>query len=97
MSVDIAVSTSEALDLLRRRGHDLIITDMRRGADDRAGLKLLDEISGVASATPVVLFAAAFDPTDGVDPRLFAWTTDVDEVVHLVIDVMERRRFGGVI
>ncbi len=43
---------------------------------------------------PVVLHSAGFDPRLAVDPMVFAATNRVDDVVHYVIDLMERARIA---
>ncbi|WDZ82765.1 response regulator [Micromonospora cathayae] len=95
MTVDLARSTEEALTRIDRHGYDLLITDVRRGDDDQAGIRLVTEVARRRPALPIVIFTAGFDPRRGVDPAVFAYTTDVDEVVHYVIDIMERLRFGS--
>ncbi|QSB14726.1 response regulator [Natronosporangium hydrolyticum] len=99
MTVDIEQSTASAMTLARSRPYDLVITDMRRDNEhpaDRAGITLVHELRGYGVQAPVVIFATAFDPRLGVDPAIFAYTNTADELVHLVIDIMERVKFGAV-
>ncbi len=44
---------------------------------------------------PVVVHAQNFNPERGVDSRIFAGTNNPVEVVHYVIDLMERIRFAA--
>jgi CheY-like chemotaxis protein len=97
MIVDTAVSTDEALRDLQRWSYDLVITDMRRDNEDpagTAGIALIDAIHQRGFRLPVVVYAAAFDPQLGVHPGIFAYTNAVDDLVHYVIDLMERIKFG---
>ncbi|WP_432958707.1 response regulator [Micromonospora haikouensis] len=96
MRVEIAVTTEEALTALSRRTYDLLITDMRRGNDGQAGQRLVEEMAARGMTLPIVLFTLNFDPRRGVHPSVFAYTTAVDELLHFVIDIMERVRFARV-
>jgi CheY-like chemotaxis protein len=98
MTVDIARSTSEALPLARSRAYDLVITDMRRDTEQpsaNAGITIINQLHDHGVPAPVIVFAAHFDPSLGVHPAIFAYTNTADELVHFVIDIMERVRFGA--
>lgn len=100
MIVDTPNSTDEAMVHLRDRSYDLIITDMRRDTEvpaETAGMTLLGAMKERRIRLPVVVFAAAFDPRLGVDPAIFAYTNDFDDLVQYVIDVMERIQFGVIL
>ncbi|MBO3751016.1 response regulator [Streptosporangiaceae bacterium NEAU-GS5] len=94
MTVDEALSTEEALVLLDRRSYDLVISDIHRGVDDQAGIKMLEAFRARGIDLPVIIHAARFDPRMGVDPMIFGGTNRTNEVVHYVIDIMERVRLG---
>jgi CheY-like chemotaxis protein len=97
MTVDIARSTSEAMSLARRRPYDLVITDMRRDTEQPAadaGMTLVNKLREYGVPAPIIVFAAGFDPSLGVHPAIFAYTNAADELVHFVIDIMERVKFG---
>lgn len=98
MVVDIARSTDEGLELLRRRSYDLVLTDMHRETEkpaSTAGLTLINKIEGLRIRLPIVISAAQFDPQRGVHPAVFGYTNEPNEVVNLVIDIMERIKFGA--
>ncbi|MFI5978537.1 response regulator [Streptomyces sp. NPDC051452] len=94
MEVDTALSTDEALMDLRRHSYDIILSDIGRAGDPQAGITLLDELEQLGIDTPAVLFTAWFDDTTGSPRRAFAVTEVPDEVVHYVIDLMERARLS---
>ena len=89
---DLAVSTDDALGSLGRRAYDLVITDVQRGTEDDAGIQMLGHFRTWEIRLPVIIFAARFDPTLGIDPMIFGYANRYDELIHLVIDVMERTR-----
>ncbi|UFQ16542.1 MULTISPECIES: response regulator [Streptomyces] len=95
MVVDTARSTAEGLTALRHGSHDIILSDMDRDGDPRAGITMLRELEDAGVDLPVVVHAQNFNPELGVDSRIFAGTNNPVEVVHYVIDLMERIRFAA--
>jgi len=63
MTVDLSLSTEDALARVATRGpYDLIISDMSRPPDDRAGYTLLDALRGAGDQTPYVIYSGSRDP-----------------------------------
>lgn len=95
MHIDLAPSTEEAVPLFRRRPYDVIISDLDREGDPQAGVKMLRILEQYNVSVPVLIYAGRFDPERGVDRRIFAATTAPLELVHYVIDLMERSRLSS--
>lgn len=98
MTVDLAESTLEAMRLGRSRQYDLVITDMRRDTEQpagTAGVTLIDALQEARLQLPVIVYALAFDPRLGVHPAIFAYTGAIDDLIHYVIDIMERVKFSA--
>ncbi|MEU1705063.1 response regulator [Streptomyces sp. NPDC005706] len=95
MHVDVVVSTDEATPLLRRRPYDIVISDIDRDGDPQAGINMLRMLEQYNIDAPVLIYAGDFDPERGVDRRIFAATTIPVDLVHYVIDLMERARLGS--
>ncbi|QKW07085.1 response regulator [Streptomyces sp. NA04227] len=95
MEIDLALSTEEATPLFRRRPYDIIISDIDRDGDQRAGIKMLRKLEQYSVYAPVLIYAGRFDPERGIDQRIFAGTTVPVDLVHYVIDLMERARMGS--
>jgi len=93
MTVRTARSTAEGLAEARLGQIDLVITDLRRGDASDAGYDLVSHLVKEEIDAPVILYTLAFDPLRGVHPGIFGYTTAYDELIHLVIDVVERLRF----
>jgi CheY-like chemotaxis protein len=55
----ISTSTQDALEKLRSRKFDVIISDMGRPPDPRAGYTLLDEIRRLGMTTPYIIYAGS--------------------------------------
>lgn len=58
----IATSTDDALMQIQEHAPDLIISDMGRPPDSRAGYTLLDELRRHRDDVPVVIYASSRDP-----------------------------------
>jgi CheY-like chemotaxis protein len=56
---DLALSTNEALEKLKRRSYDAIISDMGRPPDPRAGYTLLDKLRESGDRTPFIIYAGS--------------------------------------
>jgi CheY-like chemotaxis protein len=85
-----AESTEEALDILMNRHFDLVISDMARGDEAAAGIKLLNKLRGQSNSIPVIFYIGVFDPEKGAPARAFGITNRPDELLHLALDALER-------
>ena len=97
MVVHVVRSTDEALARARASTYDLVITDMWRDTEHpscTAGLTLMDAMARRRHRPPIIIWAAQFDPKLGMHPAAFGYAKHANELVHLVIDVMERAKFG---
>lgn len=95
MRVDTVHSTGEARVALGHGSYDIILSDMERHGDSQAGIEMLRELERMVIGLPVLIHAVNFDSELGVDRRIFAGTNKPVEIVHYVIDLMERARFGA--
>lgn len=59
VSFVLASSTEEALDLLAKHRFDVVISDMGRPPDARAGYTLLDQLRASGNKTPFVIYAGS--------------------------------------
>ena len=89
--VESVSNNDEALALLADpEDHiDLVISDIRRGAD-RAGLILLDELRTARTAVPLIFYVGRVSPDRPIPPGAFGITARPDELLDLVMDAMER-------
>jgi CheY-like chemotaxis protein len=58
----LSTSTDDALDQIHRRPFDLIISDMGRPPDSRAGYTLLDKLRSDGNRTPFIIYAGSRAP-----------------------------------
>jgi CheY-like chemotaxis protein len=91
--VDIALSTEEALFMTAHMEYDVIISDMKRGADINAGRELLEQLLIHRYAVPVVYYIGRVDRRLGSTGG-YAITDRPDELLHYLFDVLERRKTG---
>jgi CheY-like chemotaxis protein len=87
-----AESTEKALEILKSRHFDLVISDMARGDENTAGLEFLEQFRKVDKTTPVIFYLGEFDPKRGVPAQAFGITNRPDELLHLTLDVLERKK-----
>lgn len=90
VQIDITVSTEEAISFLEHKTYHAIISDMnRRGIPDE-GLRMLRIVP--ASAPPMVFYTFDLTKSLGVPPGAFGITNQPDELMHLLLDILERTR-----
>lgn len=95
--IDLAKSTTEALELLRKRSYDLIISDLGRKSsaedDPNAGLTLLDRVRAERISLPYIIYAGSRAITER-DRILAAGATDSinspTELVDAIVNALGR-------
>jgi len=90
--VDFAKNTEDALELLKNGKYDCIISDMDRDGDPEAGTKMLSELKKKCCNLRVIIYLGHYDADKGIPPGAFGITDRPDELLHLTLDVMGRRR-----
>jgi CheY-like chemotaxis protein len=86
-----SLDTTDALEKLERNTYDVIISDMGRPPDNRAGLTLLEELQKHGIRTPVVIYAStrAMQHKSDITKRGgFGATSDPQELFELVINAV---------
>jgi hypothetical protein len=92
ISVDLARSTEEALNMLARGDYDGMISDMARGAVQDEGIRFLKEAMSRRLFVWTVFYVGVTDPSSGVPPGAFGITNRPDFLLHYVMDILERER-----
>lgn len=59
ISFVLSTSTEDALDQIGRRSFELIISDMGRPTDPKAGYTLLDKLRAIGNRTPFIIYAGS--------------------------------------
>ena len=89
---DIATSTGAGMAALRTNVYDLVISDMRRGSAPDEGLVLLEKMRKIGFPQRVVFYVGTADPEKGRPAGSFGITDRPDELLHLIMDILERQR-----
>lgn len=92
VEVTTATDTRRALERLQAEPYDLILSDIARGPRENEGVAALPALRSVAPDTPVVFYVGVLDERRGPPPGCAGITNRPDELLHLVLDVLERRR-----
>ncbi len=90
--VDQVRSTAEALNRLLGRSFDLVLSDIHRDDRSDAGMELLARLRGSECPAPVVFYVGQMNDTQGVPVGAFGIADQPEPLLHLVLDVLERRR-----
>jgi CheY-like chemotaxis protein len=92
ISVDLSTSTDDALDRLEKDGpYDVIISDMGRPPDDRAGYTLLNALRAKGDRTPFIIYASSRDPEhfdEAVRQGALGTTNMPTELLDMVVQAL---------
>lgn len=69
VSFMLATSTDEALDKLKKKKFDVVISDMGRPPDQRAGYTLLENLRAAGNRTPFIIYAGSNAPEHKAEAR----------------------------
>ncbi len=84
----VSKSTEDALQKLQKRSFSLIISDMGRPQDDRAGYTLLEEVRNSGNDTPFLLYTGSNAPkhkAEAINRGAQGSTNDPNELFELVL------------
>lgn len=73
-------------------GYDLILSDIARPPDHPSGLDLLAKLNEQTRRPPLIFYITQVDVRKPVPVGAFGLTNRPDELLHLVIDALERSR-----
>jgi len=85
-------TTRSATACLERESFDLIISDIDREGRATAGIDALPSIGKAGRGAPIVLYITQYAPDRGVPAGAFGITARPDDLLHLCMDCVERRR-----
>ncbi len=88
--VDTTISTEEAKVMLSRARYDLILSDIGRGEEATAGIDFAKELARNPKSPPVIIYTVKAEKT--LPEGTFGITDRPDELVHLVLDLLARKR-----
>ncbi len=94
VSFALARSTDEALQQLRSRSFDVVISDMGRPPDFHAGITLINEMTSLGIRIPTIIYASrralAGAPQEELK-KAFGFTTRANELFSMVLAALGNR------
>lgn len=93
--IDLSESTGDALAEMARRSYDLVISDMGRPPDARAGYTLLERLRREGHRTPFIIYAGSRAPEHVEEARrrgALGCTNRPRELIRMVTDTLAERR-----
>ena len=90
--VDLARSTDDALEMFPEIHYDLIISDMGRSGIKDEGLRFLEKLKQEKLYRPLIFYTILAPDTWTKAREAFAITNRPDQLLHYIIDVLERER-----
>jgi len=72
--------------------YDLVISDMARDDESAAGLKFVEQFCKDDKAAPLIFYVGEYGSEKGLPARAFGITNRPDELLHLTLDALERKK-----
>jgi response regulator receiver domain-containing protein len=91
VDIDTATNNENALAALATAAYNLVISDIDRPGQT-SGLELTKDLHARGLNVPVVFYVGDFHPELGVPPHAFGITNRPDELLHLCLDILSRKR-----
>lgn len=88
--VDLARSTDEGLRMAEEEYYDIIISDISRKVGED-GVMFLNKLRATGNRTPLVYYVRNLEQGRGTPSGAFGITNRPDELLHFVVDVLERK------
>jgi CheY-like chemotaxis protein len=85
-------STSAAVECLKTNPFDLIISDIARDDRAEAGIEAIPRLREVNAKIKLVFYILELDEARGTPPGVFGITNEPEELLHLIVDSVERIR-----
>jgi hypothetical protein len=91
-SVEMATSTGEAAEMLDRERFHLILSDIERDGDPRAGIRAIVPLRELGGGIPLILYVQRVLHGHPVPDGALGLTNDPEELLHLALDALGRVR-----
>lgn len=88
--VDLALSNQDARERLRSAVYDIVLSDMTRDNDDEDGSNIVPDVRVAVLTPPLIFYVGKERPTP---EGAFGLTIRLDELLHLILDALERRLY----
>lgn len=89
--MDMVDRPEEAVSLLSRACYDVVISEMARAYNPQAGRQFAREVNNLPRGPDLISYILRLDRSLGTPGFSHGITNTPAELVHMVLDVMERR------
>ena len=91
-TIDLATTTEQGMVALQSKVYDLVVSDISRGSTPDEGLILLQKMRKSRFPRRVVFYVGTVDSEKGKPAESFGITDRPDDLLHLIMDILERQR-----
>ncbi len=96
ITVDTAITSAEARQMLSQFSYNGIISDIQRGGSLTEGITFLASLRETRLFRYTIFYVNNIDATRPLPPGAFAITNRPDQLLHLLMDLLERERWSHV-
>ena len=89
VKIDMISSLSDAISKLKTEKYTIIISDIKRESSEESGINTLKKIIDKGYTIPTIFYVGRLK-SKGTPPHAFGITNKPNELLHLVIDILER-------
>jgi CheY-like chemotaxis protein len=93
ITVDAAVASEEARQMLSKFHYDVIISDIDREGRSKEGLTFLESLIGTRLFRYTIFYVHHVDEDSPIPKGAFNITNQPDKLLHLIMDALERERW----
>lgn len=91
IQIDIAKSSDEGYKMIKKNSYEIILSDISRNGISDEGIRFHRQLIGENIDIPLIFYTGFADRSKGVPPYAFGIVDLPNELIHLVLDVIERK------
>jgi len=96
VQVTAVTSSTEAEEFLSRHYYDVIISDIDRAGSPTEGIDFLGRLVGTTKFHCTIFYVTHIDTTKPIPAHAFALTNRPNDLLHFLMDALERERWSTV-
>jgi len=89
--IEITTTLEKTISMLKTNNFDLMISDIDRNNGEEDGVSTLKQLYKNKTYVPTIFYIGDVNEELGIPPHAFGLTNRPDELLHLVIDILERK------
>jgi len=91
LEIEFAKSSEEAKQILSKDNYEIVLSDISRHGKHDEGLRFHKELIGTGIDLPIIFYTGYVERERGVPPFAFGIADMPNDLIHLVLDVIERK------